>query len=143
MTVEAELEAKHLEMKNLTDQMEARLRTSEVLVDELKSEKKNLLEGIMKLSKEREILFGFIGGLGDSINGGLGDSINEFFTEDVQLMGFLGRIVQSFDNNPSDFKGSDELFDSLKENKNGLLPSPTTKKLDLGIEGRSPFRHLN
>ncbi|XWS33394.1 hypothetical protein CRYUN_Cryun22dG0078400 [Craigia yunnanensis] len=61
LTVEVELEAKHLEMKNLTDQMGARLRTSEALVDELKSEKKNVLKDIMKLSTEREILFGFIG----------------------------------------------------------------------------------
>ncbi|XP_022752043.1 uncharacterized protein At4g38062-like [Durio zibethinus] len=135
LTVEAELEAKHMEMKNLTDQMEARLRISEVLVDELKSEQKNLLDDMMKLSTEREILFGFIGGLGDRIN--------EFSTEDAQLLGFLGRIVQSFDNNPSDFIGSDENFDSLKENKNSLLPSPAAKKPDLVIEERSPFRQLN
>ncbi|XWS45018.1 hypothetical protein CRYUN_Cryun15aG0099800 [Craigia yunnanensis] len=134
LTVEAELEAKHLEMKSLTDQWEARLRTSEALIDELKSEKTNLLEVIMKLSTEREILFEFIGGIGDRIN--------EFSSEDAQLMGFLGRIVQSFDNKPSDLKGSNELFYSLKENKNSLLSS-TTKKPDLVIEERSPFRQLN
>ncbi|XWS41654.1 hypothetical protein CRYUN_Cryun17cG0100700 [Craigia yunnanensis] len=135
LTVEAELEAKHLEMKNLTDQMLARLRTSEALVDELKSEKRNLLENTMKLSTEREILFGFIGGLGDRIS--------KFSSEDTQLMGILGRIVQSFDNNTSDLKGSDELFDSLKENKISLLSSPATRKPDSVIEERSPFRQLN
>ncbi|XWS29595.1 hypothetical protein CRYUN_Cryun24cG0042300 [Craigia yunnanensis] len=135
LTVETELEAKHLEMKNLTDQMEARLRISEALVDELKSEKRNLLENIIKLSTERENLFGFIGGLGDWIS--------EFSSEDAQLMGILGRIVQSFDSNTSELKGSDEHFDSLKENKNSLLSSPVTRKPDSVIEERSPFRQLN
>ncbi|XP_022740531.1 uncharacterized protein At4g38062-like [Durio zibethinus] len=134
-TVEAEFEAKHLQMKNLTDQMEARLRTSELLIDELKSEKRKLLEDIMKLSTERENLFRFIGGLSDRIS--------EFSSEDAHLMGILGSIVRSFDNSPSDFKGNDELFDSLKENKNSLLPSPATKKPDSVIEERSPFRLLN
>ncbi|MBA0677818.1 hypothetical protein Goari_019206, partial [Gossypium aridum] len=49
LTVEAELKAKNIEMKNLIDQMEARLRKSEDLVNDLKSEKTNLLEDIMKL----------------------------------------------------------------------------------------------
>ncbi|MBA0707142.1 hypothetical protein Golax_019217 [Gossypium laxum] len=115
LTVEAELKAKNIEMKNLIDQMEARLRKSEDLVNDLKSEKTNLLEDIMKLSMDREILIGFIGGIGDRIT--------EFFREEAQLMGFLERIVQAFDNNHSDFKGSDELFDSLKANKTSLLLS--------------------
>ncbi|XP_007047787.2 PREDICTED: uncharacterized protein At4g38062 [Theobroma cacao] len=135
LNVEAELEAKRLQMKNLADQMEARLKTSEALVEEFKSEKTNLLEDIMKLSMERESLFGFIGGLGDKIS--------EFSSEDAQLMGILGRIVQSFDNNTSGLKGGDELFDSLKENKNSPVPSPATKKPDSAIEERSPFRQLN
>ncbi|MBA0851996.1 hypothetical protein Goshw_030356 [Gossypium schwendimanii] len=115
LTVEAELKAKNIEMKNSIDQMEARLRKSEDLVNDLKSEKTNLLEDIMKLSMDREILIGFIGGIGDRIT--------EFFREEAQLMGFLERIVQAFDNNHSDFKGSDELFDSLKANKTSLLLS--------------------
>ncbi|XVF15295.1 hypothetical protein REPUB_Repub09cG0138600 [Reevesia pubescens] len=135
LTVEVEVEAKHREIKNLTDQMEARLRKSEALVDELNSEKRNLLENIMKLSTERENLLGFIGGLGDQIC--------EFSSKDAQLMEILGKIVQSFDDRTSDLKGSDELFDSLKENKNRLLSSPATKKPDSVIEERSPFRQLN
>lgn len=115
LTVEAELKAKNIEMKNLTDQMEERLRKSEDLANDLKSEKTNLLEDIMKLSMDREILIGFIGGIGDRIT--------EFFKEEAQLMGFLERIVQAFDNNHSDFEGSDELFDSLKANKTSLLLS--------------------
>ncbi|XVF17362.1 hypothetical protein REPUB_Repub10bG0114600 [Reevesia pubescens] len=132
LTVEAEVEAKHLEMKNLTDQMEARLRSSEAFVNELKSEKKNLLEDNMKLSMQRENLFGFIGDMGDRIS--------EFSSKDAQLTGILGRILQSFDNNTSDLKDSDEL---LKENKNSLLPSPATRKPGSIIEERSPFRQLN
>ncbi|KAE8706977.1 hypothetical protein F3Y22_tig00110387pilonHSYRG00490 [Hibiscus syriacus] len=216
LTTEAELEAKHLEMKNLTDQMEARLRTSEDLVDNLKNEKKNLLEDIMKLSMHRENLSGFIEGLGDRISEfsredaqlmgflerivqsfdnnnpsdfkgcdhmearlkaseasidelksektnlledimklsmdrelllgfieGLNERISEYTTEDAQLIVFLGRIVQSFDNNPSDIKGSDELFDSLKENKNSLLSSPSTNIPHFAIEERSPLTQLN
>ncbi|XVF61510.1 hypothetical protein PTKIN_Ptkin08bG0135800 [Pterospermum kingtungense] len=136
LSVETELEAKHLEMKNLTNQMEARLRKSEALVDELKSEKRNLLDNIMNLSTERENLFGFIGVLADRIT--------EFSSEDAQLMGMLGRIVQSFDNTTSDLKGNDELFDdSLKENKNCLLSPQATRKPDSVIEERSPFRQLN
>ncbi|MBA0581862.1 hypothetical protein Gorai_024028, partial [Gossypium raimondii] len=64
--------------------MEARLRKSEDLVNDLKSEKTNLLEYFMKLSMDREILIGFIGGIGDRIT--------EFFREEAQLMGFLERI---------------------------------------------------
>ncbi|KAK8673029.1 hypothetical protein V6N13_111385 [Hibiscus sabdariffa] len=135
LTIEAELEAKHLEMNNLTDQMEARLRTSEALVDNLKSEKTNLLKDNMKLSMDREILFGFFGGLGDGIS--------EFSREDTQLMGFLERIVQSFDNNnPSDFKGSGELFDSRKENKNSILPSPETKMEAKHLEMKNLTDHM-
>ncbi|KAK9012011.1 hypothetical protein V6N11_040082 [Hibiscus sabdariffa] len=135
LTIEAELEAKHLEMNNLTDQMEARLRTSEALVDNLKSEKTNLLKDIMKLSMDREILFGFIGGLSDGIS--------EFSREDAQLMGFLERIVQSFDNNnPSDFKGSGELSDSRKENKNSILPSPETKMEAKHLEMKNLTDHM-
>ncbi|KAG4175796.1 hypothetical protein ERO13_A11G207000v2 [Gossypium hirsutum] len=133
LTIEAELEAKHLEMKNLTDQMEERLRTSEASVDELRTEKANLLEDIMKLSTERDNLVGCIGGLNDSLG--------EFSSEDAQLMRILGRIVQSFD--LSDTKGSNELYDCPKENKRSLPASPATKKTSSIFEERSPFRQLN
>ncbi|KAL4367095.1 hypothetical protein GQ457_05G014360 [Hibiscus cannabinus] len=132
---ETKMDTKHLEMKNMTDHMEARLKASEASIDELKSEKTNLLEDIKKLSMNREFLLGFIEGLGEQIS--------EYSIEDAQLMGFLGRIVQSFDNNPSDTKGSDELFDSPKENKNSLLSSPSTNKPHLVIEERSPLTQLN
>ncbi|TYH79130.1 hypothetical protein ES332_D03G040500v1 [Gossypium tomentosum] len=116
LIVEDEMEAKQLEMKNLF-----------ALIDELKSEKINLLEDIMKLTTDREILFGFIEGLCDRIS--------KFSAEDVEMVRFLGRIVHSLD--------SDELFDSLKENKNSLLFSPATNKQHLVIEERSPLTQLN
>ncbi|TYI89202.1 hypothetical protein E1A91_D03G038400v1 [Gossypium mustelinum] len=116
LIVEDEMEAKQLKMKNLF-----------ALIDELKSEKINLLEDIMKLTTDREILFGFIEGLCDRIS--------KFSAEDVEMVRFLGRIVHSLD--------SDELFDSLKENKNSLLFSPATNKQHLVIEERSPLTQLN
>ncbi|KAH1113660.1 hypothetical protein J1N35_007038 [Gossypium stocksii] len=115
LIVEDEMEAKQLEMENLI-----------ALIDELKSEKINLLEDIMKLTTDREILFGFIEGLCDRIS--------KFSAEDAEMMRFLGRIVHSLD--------SDELFDSLKENKNSLLFSPATNKQHLVIEERSPLTQL-
>ncbi|TYI40632.1 hypothetical protein ES332_A02G176600v1 [Gossypium tomentosum] len=116
LIIEDEMEAKQLEMKNLI-----------ALIDELKSEKINLLEDIMKLTTYREILFGFIEGLCDRIS--------KFSAEDAEMVRFLGRIVHSLD--------SDELFDSLKENKNSLLFSPATNKQHLVIEERSPLTQLN
>ncbi|KAK8693152.1 hypothetical protein V6N13_070746 [Hibiscus sabdariffa] len=110
----------------LVSDSEARLRTSEALVDELKSENRNLLENNTKLSADRENLLGFITSLGDRIG--------ELSGEDGKLMGMLGRIVQCFDN---------DIADSLKENKKSLVSSPATRKPDSLIEERSPFRELN
>ncbi|KAK8566199.1 hypothetical protein V6N13_021273 [Hibiscus sabdariffa] len=128
-----ELKARELEHVNsaeekllLVSDSEARLRTSEALVDELKSENRNLLENNTKLSTDRESLVGFITSLGDRIG--------ELSGEDGKLMGILGRIVQCFDN---------DISDSLKENKRSLVSSPATRKPDSLIEERSPFRELN
>ncbi|GLT33678.1 hypothetical protein SLA2020_082420 [Shorea laevis] len=135
MKVEAELQAKQMEMKSLTNEMEAKLRTSDALIDELMCEKRNLLEDVMKLSMERENLFDFIGGLGDRI-------ISKLSSEDMQLMGMLGRIVQSCDASGMALKGNDEAFNSVKENIHNIS-SPTTKRLESIVEERSPFRQLN
>ncbi|GAV61620.1 hypothetical protein CFOL_v3_05147, partial [Cephalotus follicularis] len=136
LDIETELEAKQLEMEMLINQMEAKLRISDALVDELKSEKRNLVGDVMKLSSERENLLAFIGGQDDKIN--------ELSKEDMQLMGTLGRIVQSFDDSRSDvvLKGSGELFECVKENIDAH-PSPTSKSLGAIFEERSPFRQLN
>ncbi|KAL4353593.1 hypothetical protein GQ457_06G035040 [Hibiscus cannabinus] len=118
----------------LVSDSEARLRTSETLVHELKNENRNLLENNTKLSADGENLLGFIMSLGDQIG--------ELSGEDGKLMGILGRIVQSFDKDTSDMKGNDEFYDTLKENKS-LVSSPATRKLDSLIEERSPFTELN
>ncbi|XP_039011512.1 uncharacterized protein At4g38062 isoform X2 [Hibiscus syriacus] len=122
------------EKLQLVSNSEARLRTSEALVDELKTENRNLLKNNTMLLTDRENLLGFIKSLGDRIG--------ELSGEDGKLMGILGRIMQSFDNDTSDMKGNDELYYTLKENKS-LISSPATRKPDSLIEERSPFRELN
>uniref|UniRef100_A0A2N9IWK2 Uncharacterized protein n=1 Tax=Fagus sylvatica TaxID=28930 RepID=A0A2N9IWK2_FAGSY len=136
LKIEAELDAKQLEMKNLTTQMETKLRTSDALVNELKSEKRSLLEDVMKLSTERENLLDFITGLGDRIS--------ELSAADSQLMGVLSTMVHSFDNNSSEMvlKEDDEPFQSVKENLN-IHSSPATKKFEAISDARPPFRERN
>lgn len=136
LEIEAELEAKQLEMKNLTTQMETKLRTSDALVNELKNEKRSLLEDATKLLSDRENLLGFIAALGDGIS--------EFSTADSELMSGLSRMVQSFDNNGSGMvlKEDEELFQSVKENCN-IHSSPATKKYEVISDGRLPFRECN
>jgi hypothetical protein len=136
LKIEAELDAKQLEMKNLTTQMETKLRISDALVNELKSEKRSLLEDVMKLSTERENLLDFITGLGDRIS--------ELSAADSQLMGVLSTMVHSFDNNSSEMvlKEDDEPFQSVKENLN-IHSSPATKKFEAISDARPPFRERN
>lgn len=132
---EAELEIKQLEMKKLADPMQAKVRASDALIDELNCEKRNLLEDIIKLSSERENLLCFIEGLGDRIC--------KFSNEDMQLMEVLGSIVQPFHRPSEAVKSNGELFELVKENIN-THPLQTTKKIEEDIlEGRSPFRQLN
>jgi hypothetical protein len=93
----------------------------------------------MKLSSERDNLFGLLTELVERIN--------QFSDEDMQLMGTLGTLesmMQSFDNSGSGpiLKCDSELFKSVKENVN-TCPSPTTKRFQSVIEDRSPFRELN
>lgn len=133
--IEAELELKQTETKNLTNQLVEKLTTSDALVIELRSENRKLLEDVLKLSSERENLLGFLGGLGDRIS--------KFSDEDIQLMEMMGRIVQSLDSKSGLVLKGDALFDSVKENVNAH-PSPTTmKKFDAILEERSPFKQLN
>jgi hypothetical protein len=72
------------------------------------------------------------------------ERINQFSDEDMQLMGTLESMMQSFDNSGSGpiLKCDSELFKSVKENVN-TCPSPTTKRFQSVIEDRSPFRELN
>ncbi|KAG6700961.1 hypothetical protein I3842_08G140300 [Carya illinoinensis] len=136
--IEAELETKQLEIKNLMVQMETKLRISDAIVNELKSEKRSLHEDVVKLLSDREHLLGFVASLGDGIS--------EFSTADSQLMGVLSRLVQSFDNNNGSGRmvlmEDDELYQSVKENLN-IHHSPVTKKYLAISDARSPFRERN
>ena len=136
LEIEAELDAKQLEMKNLTTQMETKLQTSDAFINELKSEKRSLLEDVMKLSSDRENLLGFIAGLSDRIS--------ELSAADSQMMGVLSNMVHSFDNNSSGMvlKEDDELLQSVKENLN-IQSSPSTKKYEAISDARPPFRERN
>ncbi|XP_030975538.1 uncharacterized protein At4g38062 isoform X2 [Quercus lobata] len=136
LEIEAELDAKQLEMKNLTTQMETKLQTSDAFINELKSEKRSLLEDVMKLSSDRENLLGFIAGLSDRIS--------ELSAADSQMMGVLSNLVHSFDNNSSGMvlKEDDELLQSVKENLN-IQSSPSTKKYEAISDARPPFRERN
>ncbi|KAK7835617.1 uncharacterized protein At4g38062 [Quercus suber] len=136
LEIEAELDAKQLEMKNLTTQMETKLQTSNAFINELKSEKRSLLEDVMKLSLDKENLLGFIAGLSDRIS--------ELSAADSQMMGVLSNMVHSFDNNSSGMvlKEDDELLQSVKENLN-IQSSPSTKKYEAISDARPPFRERN
>lgn len=136
LKIEAELGAKQLELKNLTTQMETKLQTSDAFITELKSEKRSLLEDVMKLSLDRENLLGFIAGLSDRIS--------ELSAADSQMMGVLSNMVHSFDNNSSGMvlKEDDELLQSVKENLN-IHSSPSTKKYEAISDARPPFRERN
>lgn len=124
MNIEADLEAKESEMKRLTDQLKTKLKYSDVLIDELKSEKSNLIEDVMKLSSEKEDLMDLIGGIGNQIN--------DFSNSDTELMGILEKILLlSFGNECQKIE--------LKENMN----SPSMKRFDVSADARSPFRELN
>ncbi|KAB1201908.1 hypothetical protein CJ030_MR8G002360 [Morella rubra] len=134
--IESQLEARQSEMENLTIQMETKLRTSDALVDELKSEKRSLLEDVTKLLSDRENLLGFIAGLDEGIS--------ELTAADSKLMAVLSSMVQSFDNNGSGIvlEDDDVLFHSVKENLN-IHPSPATKKCEAISDARPPFRERN
>lgn len=123
MNIEADLEAKESEMKKLTDQLKTKLKCSDVLIDELKSEKSNLIEDVIKLSSEKEDLVDIIGGIGNHIN--------EFSNSDRELMGLLEKIMLSFGNECGRME--------LKENVN----SPSMKRFEVSADTRSPFRELN
>ncbi|KAJ6724349.1 hypothetical protein OIU85_022289 [Salix viminalis] len=138
LEIEAELEEKLLEMKKLENLMETKLRMSEASIDELRKGNKSLAENVMKLSSERDNLFAFFMGLGERIS--------QFSNEDMQLMGTLACMVQSFDDDGGSssamLKCETELFHAVKENVN-TCPSPTVKRFQSTLEERAPFRELN
>ncbi|XP_061364784.1 uncharacterized protein At4g38062 [Gastrolobium bilobum] len=127
-------QSKQLKVKELNDQMEAKLRDSDTLLQKLKMENRNLLENATRLSSERENLLAFVQEFGDKIC--------EFSTSDTQLMDMLRCMVQSFENDcpGMNLKKDDDFL--VKENM--FIHSPTRiKKLDAISDIRSPFKELN
>ncbi|KAJ1442168.1 hypothetical protein SESBI_00982 [Sesbania bispinosa] len=129
LDIESEMDAKQVEVKELNDQMEAKLRNSDALVQKLKMENKNLLENATRLSSERENLLAFVQGFSGKIS--------EFSTADTQLMDMLRSMEQSFEIGcPKD--------DGFLVKENMLIHSPTRiRKVEAVSDIRSPFRELN
>ncbi|XP_062006004.1 uncharacterized protein At4g38062 [Rosa rugosa] len=118
---EAELKTKELEAQKRSDQMKTKLRNSDALIEELKSERRNVLEDVIKLSSE---------------------SISQFSSTDKQLRGMLEEMVLSFENQgpKMDLEWTDEFINPEKEN----VSTPTMmKKCEVISDLRSPFRDLN
>ncbi|KAK7317690.1 hypothetical protein RJT34_02124 [Clitoria ternatea] len=134
LDTEVELDAKLLKVKELSDQMEMKLRMSDALLQKMKMENRNLIEDVTRLSSERGNLLDFVQGLSDKIC--------EFSTGDTQLVGMLRRMVQSSEN---DYTGMNLMTDdSFLVKENILIHSPTTaKKPEAIYDTRSPFKELN
>ncbi|KAF3439204.1 hypothetical protein FNV43_RR17479 [Rhamnella rubrinervis] len=150
LEVEEKLEARELEMKKLTNQMKTKLVHADAEIEELKSERRNLIEDVIKLSSERENLLGFIGGLGDRISG--------LSSTDKQLMDMLEGIMLSFDNNygcsQRDLKLDDPVRKSVEtpiamkkyeaNSKSSISDDPVRKSTETPISDvRAPFREIN
>ncbi|KAK7361358.1 hypothetical protein VNO77_03412 [Canavalia gladiata] len=134
LDTEAELDAKQSTVRELKDQMETKLRKSDALLQKLKTENRNLLENVTRLSSEKEYLLAFVQGFSDKIC--------EFSSADTQLMDMLRSMVESFENDCPvvNLKKDNGFF--VKENI--LIHSPTTsKKLEAISDTRSPFKELN
>ncbi|TKY69954.1 hypothetical protein E2542_SST06238 [Spatholobus suberectus] len=134
LDIEEEMDAKQLKIKELIDQMENKLKGSDVFLQKLKIENRSLPENATSLSSERENLLGFVLGFGDKMC--------ECTTADTRLLDRLRSIVQSFEDDclGMNFKKDDELL--VKENM--IMHSPTgIKKLGTFSDIRSPFKELN
>ncbi|XP_043713509.1 uncharacterized protein At4g38062 [Telopea speciosissima] len=134
--LEAALQEKQSETETLMGQL-FKLKTSEGLIEELESEKRIFVSDIMTLSSEKEELKALIEVLWDRIN--------QFSSEDAELLGRLGMIVQSFDQENEagmDLPLDDEIYDPSQENFDAPLAS-TEKRVEVSTAGRSPLKELN
>lgn len=132
--LQASLEVMKLEIERLVDKQQ----TMEGIITELKFEKGNLLQEIMKLSTERKDLLVHI----EDICG----RVRELSSEDMQLMETLENILKnSVDENvtATDSVVCDMLHDSTRDSANGFSFSPTIKKLEENFDGRRPLIEVN
>ncbi|KAK9112935.1 hypothetical protein Scep_020454 [Stephania cephalantha] len=135
--LQSALQTTQLEMNEMMGQFQNKLRASEGLIEKANSENGHLFEDLKKLSQEREVLLANIEGLCNKIN--------EFSNEDAELMGRLGRIVQSFDQGTVPLTESEECDDFCNvENRNAnILITCVEKKLEANAETRSPLKVRN
>ncbi|RID51064.1 hypothetical protein BRARA_H01753 [Brassica rapa] len=110
-----ELESKQGELKEVTTQMQEKLRTSE-------ADKTELVKQVTTLSSERRDLLCFI----SELENGMSKQCDE----DTKLMKALEKTVQHYDG-------------FGKENNNVGSPRLVMKHEDVAVEDRSPFRQLN
>ncbi|KAK9101353.1 hypothetical protein Scep_024783 [Stephania cephalantha] len=135
--LQSALQTTQLEMNEMMGQFQNKLRASEGLIEKANSENGHLFEDLKKLSQEKEVLLANIEGLCNKIN--------EFSNEDAELMGRLGRIVQSFDQGTAPLTESEECDDFCDvENRNAnILITCVEKKLEANAETRSPLKVRN
>ncbi|KAK7252439.1 hypothetical protein RIF29_36372 [Crotalaria pallida] len=132
LDIESEIDEKQSKRKDLTYQMENKLEGSEVLLQELKMENRNLLENASRLSMEKENLLRFIRVLYDKMC----DST----TTDTQIIDMLNSLVQYFETNSPEMKKDDEFL--AKDNL--IMHSSAGKKNSETISDiRSPFKELD
>ncbi|KAK4707745.1 hypothetical protein R3W88_028670 [Solanum pinnatisectum] len=134
--LEDEIEAKRSEIDVLQFKLEKQVRSSDIVIKNLRKEKTKLVEDVMKLSSDKyKLLDTFME---------LSERISRMSKEDMQLAGSLERMVQNCDSSMpgTDLKWDNEFFDPVKEN-NSRHPSTSTKRLEAILDERSPLRSLN
>ncbi|XP_004250520.1 uncharacterized protein At4g38062 [Solanum lycopersicum] len=138
--LEDEMEAKRSEIDVLQFKLEKQVRSSDIVIKNLRKEKAKLLEDVMKLSSDKDKLL-------DTFMD-LSERISRMSKEDMQLAGTLERMVQNCDNSMpgTDLKWDNEFYDPVKENNSRHPSTPTstsTKRLEAILDERSPLRSLN
>ncbi|TMW93368.1 hypothetical protein EJD97_011828 [Solanum chilense] len=138
--LEAEMEAKRSEIDVLQFKLEKQVRSSDIVIKNLRKEKAKLLEDVMKLSSDKDKLL-------DTFTD-LSERISRMSKEDMQLAGSLERMVQNCDSRMpgTDLKWDNEFYDPVKENNSRHPSTPTstsTKRLEAILDERSPLRSLN
>ncbi|MED6197196.1 hypothetical protein PIB30_054409 [Stylosanthes scabra] len=132
--LQASLEAMKLETERLTGKQ----HSMEGIITNLKFERQNLLQEIMKLTTERDSMLVYIEHICERIG--------EMSSEDMQLMEKLGNILNtSIDENETGMDSAvcDKLGESDRDKANGFHFPPTSKTVEENLDGRSPLREVN
>ncbi|XP_027075681.1 uncharacterized protein At4g38062-like [Coffea arabica] len=124
------------EVQILRDELEKEQSRSDALIQKLNEEKGRIIEDVVKLSSDRENLL-------DTLEG-LYERMQRLSMDDLQLMEGLRNILHNFNSTELgiDFRGEDEYFDPVKENKIHYA-SPRTTKAEVILDERLPLRAVN